>query len=140
MGMWGGAGASGWSQNIGGGRMGPGGGGGPTGRNADGWDDDALGKVYDAELMRKLRPYLRPYKWQVAFAFVAMAVQATANYIQPLVVGFAVAAGVRHDVNKVGVFLAIMVSMAIAGWLSLYTQQILINTVGNKLLDPTDLR
>ena len=28
------------------------------GRNADGWDDDYLGKVYDAEVVRRLLPYL----------------------------------------------------------------------------------
>ncbi len=130
MGMWGGAGASGWSQNIGGGRMGPGG----AGRGADGWDDDALGKVYDAELIKKLRPYLRPYKWQVTLAFLAMTVQATTNYMQPLVIGLTVGAGVRGDQRQVLILLGVLAGMAAAGWFGLYTQQILINTVGNKLL------
>jgi len=47
--LWGGGGAGGWSTNIGGG-----GGGMPQQRNADGWDEDYLGKVYDAEVVRRL--------------------------------------------------------------------------------------
>ncbi|MFA6542084.1 MAG: ABC transporter ATP-binding protein [Bacteroidota bacterium] len=33
-------------------------------------DDEILGKAYDANLMRRLIHYLRPYKWQVGFAIV----------------------------------------------------------------------
>lgn len=33
-------------------------------------DDEILGKAYDANLMRRLIHYLRPYKWQVSFAIV----------------------------------------------------------------------
>ena len=129
MGMWGGGGAAGWSTNIGGGRM-----GGGSGRGADGWDDDYLGKVYDAEVIRRLRPYLRPYKRQVVLAFLAMCVQATTSYLQPLLVGLAVEAGVRHDQRQVLILMAVLLSMAVVGWLALYVQQLTINIVGNELL------
>ncbi|NUN71296.1 MAG: ATP-binding cassette domain-containing protein, partial [Bacteroidetes bacterium] len=33
-------------------------------------DDDILGKAYDAQLMRRLVYYLKPYKWQVAAAIL----------------------------------------------------------------------
>ncbi|HYA98163.1 MAG TPA: ABC transporter ATP-binding protein [Methylomirabilota bacterium] len=33
-----------------------------------GHEEEALGKAYDARLMRRLLEYLRPYKWQVVFA------------------------------------------------------------------------
>ncbi len=40
-------------------------------------DDEILGKAYDAQLMRRLVIYLRPYKWQVLLAiFLALAVSA----------------------------------------------------------------
>ena len=130
MGMWGGGGASGWSTNIGGGR----GGGGPSGRGSDGWDDDALGAVYDSRMMRRLVPYLRPYRWQVVTAFLAMTVQASTTYIQPLLIGLTVAAGIRRDERLVVVLLGVLVAMAVVGWLALYVQQIVINDVGNKLL------
>ncbi|MFA5832352.1 MAG: ABC transporter ATP-binding protein [Bacteroidota bacterium] len=38
-------------------------------------DDEILGKAYDAQLMKRLVIYLRPYKWQVALAiFLSFAV------------------------------------------------------------------
>lgn len=33
-------------------------------------DEEALGKPYDARLMKRLLHYLRPYKWRVAFALL----------------------------------------------------------------------
>ena len=33
-------------------------------------DDEILGKAYDAQLMKRLVIYLRPYKWQVALAII----------------------------------------------------------------------
>ncbi|MFA7248855.1 MAG: ABC transporter ATP-binding protein [Dehalococcoidia bacterium] len=127
MAMWGGAGAAGWSTNIGGGRMG-------GHRGTDGWDDEYLGKVYDAEVVRRLAPYLRPYRWQVLLAFLAMSVQATTSYMQPLIVGFTVRAGIRHDPRQVLLLMGVLLGMAAIGWLALFIQQITINTVGNKLL------
>ncbi len=129
MGMWGGGGAAGWSTNIGGGRGGPGG-----GRSSDGWDDEYLGKVYDAEVVKRLGPYLRPYKRQMVLAFIAMCVQSITTYGQPALIGLTVAAGVRGDERRVLIYLAALLGMAVLGWLALYVQQITINTVGNRLL------
>jgi ATP-binding cassette subfamily B protein len=40
-------------------------------------DDDILGKAYDAQLMRRLIKYLKPYRWQVVLAIgLALAVSA----------------------------------------------------------------
>ena len=103
MGMWGGGGASGWSTNIGGGRFG----GGGASRGADGWDDEYLGKVYDAEVIRRLQPYLKPYKWQMVVAFAAMSVQATTTYLQPLVIGLTVSAGIAAaESTRIGIAFA----------------------------------
>ena len=63
MAMFGGAGAGGWSTGIGGQSMGP-----RSGRNSDGWDDEYLGKAYDAQVVRRILPYLKPYKLQAAIA------------------------------------------------------------------------
>jgi len=127
MGMWGGGGASGWSTNIGGG-------GNNRGRGGDGWDDEYLGKVYDAEVIRRLGPYVRPYRKQVALAFGAMIVQSMTTYMQPVLIGLTVAAGIRQDEQQVMGFLGALLGMAFLGWVALYVQQITINTVGNRLL------
>ena len=96
MGMFGGgAGAGGWSTGIGGQAMGMGRAGG--GRGSDGWDDEYLGKVYDAKVIRRLVPYIAPYKKLAGLAFVCMVVSAVSSFLQPLMIGLAVQAGVQHD-------------------------------------------
>lgn len=128
MGMWGGGGAAGWSTNIGGGR------GGGGGRNADGWDDEYLGKVYDAKVVSRILPFVRPYRREVVTAFIAMTVQSITSYAQPFIIGATVAAGVRRDEQRVLMFLGILLGLAVTGFLALYIQQVLINRVGNRIL------
>ena len=41
---------------------------------SDQHEEEALGKAYDAPLMRRLLQYLRPYKWRVIFALTLAAV------------------------------------------------------------------
>jgi ATP-binding cassette subfamily B protein len=128
--MWGGGGAGGWSTGIGGQSMGPARGG----RSSDGWDDEYLGKAYDAEVVRRILPYLLPYKLQAALAFAAMVLSAIMNFSQPLVIAFTVSAGVRGNEREVVVLLALLVVMAVLGWLAAFVQQLTINWLGNKLL------
>ncbi|MDD8017167.1 MAG: ABC transporter ATP-binding protein [Bacteroidota bacterium] len=46
-------------------------------------DDEILGKAYDANLMRRLIKYLRPYKWQVSFAIFLSLVVSALEAIRP---------------------------------------------------------
>ncbi|MGE3412379.1 MAG: ABC transporter ATP-binding protein [Dehalococcoidia bacterium] len=130
MGMWGGGGAGGWSTGIGGQSMGP----SRAGRGSDGWDDEYLGKAYDAEVVRRILPYLRPYRFQATVAFLAMVLSAAMNFAQPLVIGFAVTAGVRGDERLVLILLAVLAAMAVVYWLAAFVQQLVVNWLGNKLL------
>src|SRR5581483_3019392 len=113
MGMWGGGGgmmgggAAGWSQNIagGGGHMGP---TGPGRRGADGWDDEELGKALDTEVIRRLMPYLKEYKFLALTSLVTMLLTAIAQYTTPLVSGLVVAAAIRGDQHMVTIYAIIM--------------------------------
>jgi ATP-binding cassette, subfamily B, multidrug efflux pump len=53
-------------------------------------DDEILGKAYDAVLMRRLIGYLRPYRAQVAVAFVAITVGAAMALAQPYLMKLAI--------------------------------------------------
>jgi ATP-binding cassette subfamily B multidrug efflux pump len=53
-------------------------------------DDDVVGKVYDARLMRRLVRYLGPYKPQIAFSAVAIILKAGADVLGPYFVKVAV--------------------------------------------------
>lgn len=46
-------------------------------------EEEVLGKAYDSHLMRRLLSYLRPYKWQVATALVAIVLKSAADVIGP---------------------------------------------------------
>lgn len=60
-------------------------------------DDEILGKAYDAQLMRRLVVYLRPYKWQVVLAIgLSLAVSAL-EAVRPYFTKIAVDV---HIVNK----------------------------------------
>lgn len=127
--MFGGAGAAGWSQGIGGQANGP-----RAARNSDGWDDDYLGKVYDAKVVQRVWPYLLEWKAQAAISFVMMLLTAATAFVQPLVVGMAVTAGVEGDATKVKWLCVAMVVLAIVQWVSAYLQQITTAWMGTRIL------
>ncbi|MCE7928034.1 MAG: ABC transporter ATP-binding protein [Dehalococcoidia bacterium] len=129
MAFWGGAGAGGWSQGIGGQSQGP-----TRHRGNDGWDDDYLGKVYDAQVVRRLIPYLKQYRLQAGVAFSCMVVSALMTFVQPLLIGLTVQAGVKHDERLVVILLSIMLGMAVIGWLAAFLQQVTTAWMGNRLL------
>jgi ATP-binding cassette, subfamily B, multidrug efflux pump len=51
---------------------------------AGGHEEEALGKAYDARLMRRLLGYLRPYRWRVAGAIALLLVGAALELAGPL--------------------------------------------------------
>ncbi len=46
-------------------------------------EEEILGKAYDSRLMKRLLGYLRPYRWQVAVALIAIVLKAGADVIGP---------------------------------------------------------
>ncbi|MCC6381301.1 MAG: ABC transporter ATP-binding protein [Dehalococcoidia bacterium] len=130
MGFWGGgAGAGGWSQGLGGQANGPRG-----ARTADGWDEEYLGKVYDADVARRVLPYLLEYRVNAIVAFAMMVVAAATSFIQPLLVGLTVKAGIEHDQNRVFLLLGVMAGLAFVQWLASFVQQLVTSWMGTRIL------
>lgn len=129
MAMFGGSGAGGWSTGIGGQAMGP-----RSNRGADGWDDEYLGKVYDSQVVRRILPYLKPYKKYAVAAFICMVVSAVTSFIQPLLIGLTLKAGVEGDTTRVWWMMGIMVGTAGVTWLTAYIQLLTTAWMGNRLL------
>ena len=46
-------------------------------------EEEVLGKAYDSRLMKRLLGYLRPYKWTVVIALVAIVLKAAADILGP---------------------------------------------------------
>jgi ATP-binding cassette subfamily B protein len=131
VGLWGGAGV-GW----GGGMAGrPGGPAGNLRRSTDGWDDEELGKVYDAKVIRRMMPYLKPYKFQVFLATLSMIVFAFASRAQPYLIGKAIDNYIPgSDLNGVAKIGGALVGLALVGWLMQWIQQVTTAYVGHRVL------
>jgi ATP-binding cassette subfamily B protein len=131
MGLWGGAGPSGWGSST-----------GPQNRGAanlkrstDGWDDEELGKVYDHKVVRRMLPYLKPYRPQVALATISMVLFAIASRAQPYMIGKAIDEWIpQKNMNGVALVGIALIVLAIVGWFSQWLQQITTGYVGHKIL------
>jgi len=53
-------------------------------------EEEVLGKAYDARLMRRLLTYLRPYKWHVVVALVAIILKSVADVLGPFLTKIAI--------------------------------------------------
>jgi ATP-binding cassette subfamily B protein len=127
--LWGG-GAGGWSQGMGGG----GGQGGAARRNFDGWDEDYLGKVYDAEVVRRLLPYMKEWKWHAIGSLFLLVVTAVTQFIQPLLIGFITTAAIRGNTGDVTLYAGLMIGAALLQMTSQMAQQLLTAWMGTRIL------
>ena len=129
MGLWGGHSAGGWSSQN------------PAFRSlgglkrTDGWDDEELGKLYDHNVMRRLFPYLKPYKRQVAFALMGMLLFAVASNVQPFLIGLAIDRYVpKGDMGGIARIGAMLIGLAALSWFGQYVQQVSTAFVGHNVL------
>jgi ABC-type multidrug transport system fused ATPase/permease subunit len=131
MGLWGGHGAGGWSSGGHPGMQRPSG----LKRSVDGWDDEELGKLYDHSVMRRLFPYLRPYKRQAAFALLGMFIFSAASSAQPFLIQIAIDEYIPSgDLSGVGYIGAALIGLAIMSWLGQYVQQVMTAFLGHNIL------
>jgi ATP-binding cassette subfamily B protein len=130
MGHWGGA-AGGWSNAGHPGMQRP----SPLKRSVDGWDDDELGKVYDHSVMRRLFPYLMPYKRQAVLATTGMFISALAANAQPILIALAVKRIIERDdlvgLNLIG---GALLALALIAWGAQYVQQTTTAFIGHNIL------
>src|SRR3982751_796796 len=91
-------------------------------------EEEVLGKAYDANLMRRLLWYLRPYKAQVALALVAIisasVLQLAQPYLMKLAIDRYIASGDLGGINRIAVaFLAILVASFVLEYAQMWTLQ-----------------
>src|SRR3989454_1085386 len=104
-------------------------------RSVDGWDDDELGRVYDHSVMRRLFPYLRPYKRQAAFATAGMLVAAVATNSQPLLIGLATKRLIQRDnLDGLTTVAIALLALAVIGGVAQYIQTSTTAYIGHNML------
>ena len=132
MGMWGGGGAGGYSSGIGGqrGMMR----GGAGGRGSDGWDEEYLGKPYDAEVVRKMIPYLRHRRRAIVLAFACMLLVSLSVYLPAVFIGRLVADAARGETANLPLWIGLLAGMGALALLAGMAQQLIMARVGTQLL------
>ena len=114
-------------------------------------EEEALGKAYDSRLMKRLLVYLRPYKWQVVVALVAIVIKAGADVLGPYLMKVAIdrylvhseAVGARSWIGSflssqpfVGIaqITAMYVGLLVATFLLEFTQTYFMQWTGQKVM------
>ncbi len=107
-------------------------------------EEEALGKAYDSQLLRRLITYLRPYKWIVVFAVVLTLLVGPLEVVGPYLFGFAVDKYIVPGLNQTmpwaaalrGVTLISLVSLAalLLSFAVQYLQVRMMQNVGQQTL------
>ncbi len=92
------------------------------------YEEEALGKAYDARLMRRLLTYLWPYRQTVAVALVAIighsALQLAQPYLTKLAIDSYIATGDLAGLNQIAlVFLFVLLGAFVLEYVRTYTLQ-----------------
>src|SRR5690606_17735713 len=115
---------------------GPGPGRGPmSGPGAAFHEEEALGKAYDARLMRRLLRYLRPYRWRVAAAVAVLLAGAALELVGPWLTKVALDRAIpdRDTTLLAGLAVAYLVALALA-FLFEYAQTLLTTWIGQRVM------
>jgi ATP-binding cassette subfamily B protein len=98
-------------------------------------EEEVLGKAYDARLMRRLLAYLRPHKWYVGGALLALVGDAVVQLVPPYLVKIAIdryiAQGDVSGINQIGlVYLAVL----LAAFSLEYAQTYMMQMIGQRIM------
>ena len=98
-------------------------------------EEEVLGKAYDARLMRRLLSYLRPHKWYVCGALVALVGDAVVQLVPPYLVKIAIdqyiAQGDLVGINQIAIaYLGVLV----ASFSLEYAQTYMMQMIGQRIM------
>jgi ATP-binding cassette, subfamily B, multidrug efflux pump len=107
-------------------------------------EEEALGKAYDARLMRRLLRYLRPYRWQVLLAILVLTLASAAQIVGPWITQLVIDVAIpERDTGYLGTLVALFLVATVIAFFLEYAQDILttwIGTVGHGRPAIRDLR
>jgi ATP-binding cassette subfamily B protein len=98
-------------------------------------EEEVLGKAYDARLMRRLLGYLRPHKWYVAGALLALVGDAITQLAPPYLVKVAIdqyiAQGDLSGINQIAV---VYLAVLLAAFSLEYAQTYMMQMIGQRIM------
>jgi ATP-binding cassette subfamily B multidrug efflux pump len=101
----------------------------------DSQEEEALGKGYDAHLMRRLLEYLRPYKWQVTLALVVLLAGSLLQIVGPWLTQMAIDDAIPNgDAPLLATLAAAYLASVVIGFLLLYAQTVVTTWLGQRVM------
>ncbi|MBM3948873.1 MAG: ABC transporter ATP-binding protein [SAR202 cluster bacterium] len=98
-------------------------------------DDELFGAVYDPRVVRRLLPYLRPYRKLLAVAVVAMLVSTGTGVAVPWLIKIGIDSYIATgDLGGLSWLIGFFVANALVNWGASYAQQIAMERVGQGML------
>ena len=102
---------------------------------ADFHEEEALGKAYDARLMRRLLRYLRPYRLKVALAVVMLIAASGLDLVGPYLTAQAIDVAIpRKDLNFLAVLAGIYMLTLVLALLLSYAQTLVTVWIGQRVM------
>ncbi|MDP9236849.1 MAG: ABC transporter ATP-binding protein/permease [Chloroflexota bacterium] len=101
-------------------------------------EDDVIGKAYDSRLVNRLLPYMRPYAWRIATAFLLLLATTGLALLQPFLVQQAIDRDIaKHRTDDlwwiVSLYLAVLVLIFVSRYIQAYFMVIVSQKVMNDL-------
>ena len=102
-------------------------------------DQDARAGRVPTKKLRKLGPYFRPYRWQIAVTLLLMALLSGTGLVSPKLAQVAIDDGIgKSDKGVLVIAVLLLVGAGLVGWLAGYGQTYLSSWIGERML--LDLR
>ncbi|MBW3534536.1 MAG: ABC transporter ATP-binding protein/permease [Gemmatimonadetes bacterium] len=98
-------------------------------------EEEALGKAYDARLMRRLLRYVKPYKWQTAVAVLLLVLASGMEIVGPILTQQAIDRAIPEgDLGFLTMLAVLFVVANVLGFAFQYGQQILTTWLGQSVM------
>lgn len=104
-------------------------------------EDEVIGKAYDARLVRRFLPYLRPYAWRMALALALLLATTGLTLAQPLLVQQAIDRDIaKGTTNDLWWIVALYIGVLALTFVFRYVQSLQMVTVAQKVMNDLRLR
>ena len=101
-------------------------------------EEDKIGKVYDAGLLKRLMAYLKPYQARTILAVVLMAISSLLNVAGPWLIGRAVDNGIQTgSMAQLRLWTGLFVGAAIVEWITNRQRIAIMAYVGTRIVADT---
>jgi ATP-binding cassette subfamily B multidrug efflux pump len=98
-------------------------------------EEEVLGKAYDARLMRRLLAYLRPHKWYVSGALLALIGDALSQLVPPYLVKLAIDRYIAQgDLAGLNVIAIVYLGVLAASFSLEYAQTYMMQMIGQRIM------